>query len=484
MNVIVIIVDTLRYDYVGFHGNAWTQTPNMDRLAAESWVFDNSYTAAYPTIPHRTDAITGRHGGPFHVWQPLAFDVPTLPRMLADLGYCTQLIHDTPHLVNGGHNFDWPFHGWTFLRGAEVDRPWLTDAFDWPDNWATDPLFDGLGGELEDYGYNKMLRTYARANRKRKTLADWNCAKLFGAAAEFVADNARRDKFFLWVDCFDPHEPWDAPPEFMKRHVKADGYDGSIDPRSFTFHRTENLPEAATRRIAAQYAAKVTWVDHCLGELLDAVDRAGLRDNTAVLLTADHGTNDGRDGRFGKSFPVREGEAHTPFLVRVPGDGGGRCDAIVQPQDIVGTVLALADGRAPSSLDSHDMVAVARDGSEPPRSVAVAGRPSNHWDSEKQPICFSALDGEWCLEIAARPESCRLVRMGELEDVAADHPDVVARLRKAGIDEIERRGAAPGVVHWLRREGDAPFPRNVRHYAGWPGPAGYYAYFGRLYDGE
>jgi len=484
MNIVLIVIDTLRYDYVGCHGNEWIQTPNLDRLAGESWVFDNSYTAAYPTIPHRTDAITGRHGGPFHVWQPLAFDAPTLPRMLADLGYCTQLIHDTPHLVNGGHNFDWPFHGWTFVRGAEVDRPWLTDSFDWLDNWAEDPLFDGLGGELETYGYRKMVRTYARANRKRKALADWNCAQLFRTAGEFLADNAKRENFFLWVDCFDPHEPWDAPPEFMKRYDKTDGYDGSIDPRSFTLHRAEGLPEAVVKRIAAAYAAKVSWVDHCLGELLDALDRTGLARNTAVLLTSDHGTNDGRDGRFGKGFPVREGEAHTPFMVRVPGGGAGRCGAIVQPQDIAATVLALAGAKAPSSLDSHDVVAVARDGLEPPRSIAVAGRPSNQWNSPTQPICFSAFDGEWCLEIAPKPEQCRLLRMGSLEDVAEQHPDVVARLRAAGIDEVERRGADPSVIHWLRREGNAPFPPNARHYTGWPGPAGYYAYFGRLYDGE
>ena len=121
MNIIVVIIDTLRYDYVGANGNDWIKTPNLDALAARSWVFDQSYTASYPTIPHRTDAITGRYGGPFHAWKPLDCDVPTIPRVLGQHGYCTQLIHDTPHLVNGGHCFDFPFHCWTFVRGAEVD---------------------------------------------------------------------------------------------------------------------------------------------------------------------------------------------------------------------------------------------------------------------------------------------------------------------------------------------------------------------------
>jgi arylsulfatase A-like enzyme len=484
MNIAVLVIDTLRYDYIGAHGNDWIRTPNMDRLAAESWVFDNSYTASYPTIPHRTDAFTGRHGGPFHVWQPLAFDVPTLPESLAQMGYCTQLIHDTPHLVNGGHNFDWPFHAWTFVRGAEVDRPWLTDSVDLPDNWAADAIFDAVG-EFEPAGAAcRMINSYARANRSRKRDEDWNCARLFRCASQFLLDNARREKFFLWVDCFDPHEPWDAPPELMRMYDRTPGYDGRIDPRSISRRNDANLPEAARARVKAAYAAKVSWVDRWLGEFLDALDRTGLRKNTAVLLTADHGTNDGRDGRFGKSYPVREGEAHTPFIVYVPDGGSGRSDAIVQPQDIFATVMAVAGGRAPAGLDSHDLVAVARDGLEPPRRLAVAGRPSNGWDNPDQPILFSAFDGEWALEVAARPQQCRLLRMGCLEDVAAGNTGVVERLRAGAVDEIERRRADPAVVHWLRSEGRVRFPHNVRHYSGWPGPAGYYAYFGRLYEGK
>ena len=63
MNIILCIIDTLRYDYVGAHAtNDWIQTPNMDRLASKSWVFDRAFAASYPTIPHRTDLTTGRFG--------------------------------------------------------------------------------------------------------------------------------------------------------------------------------------------------------------------------------------------------------------------------------------------------------------------------------------------------------------------------------------------------------------------------------------
>ena len=146
LNVVLIIIDTLRYDYIGAHGNTWIRTPNIDRLAGKSWIFDRAFTNSYPTIPMRTDVMTGRYGVPFNPWLPLRLDVTTLPQVLAKAGYCTQLIHDTPHLVNGGHAFDWPFHAWTPIRGAEVDRPWIDDKpFTYLENWAPDPMFDFLG---------------------------------------------------------------------------------------------------------------------------------------------------------------------------------------------------------------------------------------------------------------------------------------------------------------------------------------------------
>ena len=176
MNIILVIIDTLRYDYIAAHGKySRIKTPNLDRLADSSLIFDRAYSSSYPTIPQRTDVMTGRYGSPFNPWMPLRFDIPTLPRVLAEAGYCTQLIHDTPHMVNGGCAFDWPFHSWTFVRGAEVDRPWIDDkGFTYLDNWARDPEFDSIGNpEMKDVQSHTMY-TYVRANRNRKKPEDWN----------------------------------------------------------------------------------------------------------------------------------------------------------------------------------------------------------------------------------------------------------------------------------------------------------------------
>jgi arylsulfatase A-like enzyme len=503
VNIVLIVVDTLRYDHVGANGNPDVHTPSLDRLAAESWRFTRAFSASYPTIPQRTDAITGRYGAPFHRWQPLDCDKPTIPQALAARGYATQLIHDTPHLVNGGHRFDYPFHAWAPVRGAEVDRGWLTDSWAYLPNWRLDPMFDPLprddaavlrGGWTTGAGY-------VPTNRGRADEADWNVARLFSTAARFLRDNARRDNFFLWIDCFDPHEPWDSPPEYVLRYDRTPGYDGRLDPRSFGAGR--NRPGRDPRVLAhlkAQYAAKVTLMDRWLGHFLDALEETGLARRTAVLLTADHGTNlgdresrgDARGGEgppaplFGKTAPPLANEAHVPLLLRVPGAGAGVCDAITQPQDLFATVLGIAGDGAPGGPvggESFDLLATAQTGGPGPRTLALCGRSVDGWRRRPDGVLFAALEGEWCLGVAARPEACQLRRLGQLEDVTRQHPDVVARLRTAALEEIGRRGLDPALLAWLRRGGEGPLPAEYRASDAHPPPPGWRTYFQNLYRG-
>ncbi|MFQ6041194.1 MAG: sulfatase [Candidatus Poribacteria bacterium] len=487
MNIITIIIDTLRYDHIAANGNPDIYTPNLDRLAAKSWNFHRAFAASFPTIPHRTDVITGRYGAPFHPWKLLDCDVPTIPRVLAEQGYCSQLIHDTPHLVNGGHNFDFPFDAWMPIRGAEVDRAWITDSWKPFDNWSLDPLFDNYPMEMEEVmRKHHAITCYVHTNRGRKNEEDWNVARLFRTASKFLRDNTSRENFFLWVDCFDPHEPWDAPPEFVKMYDKTAGYDGKIDPRAFHFRNAPDLPEAARNRIKATYKAKVTFVDKWFGVFLDTLEETGLSENTAILLTADHGTNVGdRDGHFGKAAPPRENESHVPFMVYIPGIGSGKSDMIVQPQDIFATVMGIAGNAksTPEGIESYDVLKLAREGSEGHRRLALAGSAVGSWGrTGDEKVIFSAFDKEWRLGFAANPEKCELQRLGALENVAKDNPDVVEKLRTAAIEEMEHRGLDPALVEWLKSNGKSEFPNNFRITDANPAPKGWQAgYWNKLY---
>jgi len=491
MNIIVLVVDTLRYDCIAANGRREIHTPNLDRLASMSWVFDRAFSGSFPTIPHRTDALTARYGGPFHPWKPLDLDRPTIPTFLARHGYCTQLIHDTPHLVNGAHGFDYPFHAWTFVRGAEVDRAWLTEDLSPFDNWRFDPLFgpppeDPVGTMLE---YNAN-RGYIATNRNRRKERDWNVARLFLTVSDFLRDNRTRDNFFLWVDCFDPHEPWDSPPEFVKMYDKTPGYDGMIDPRTFGgLRNSPDLSPEALARIRATYLAKVSLVDKWFGKMLDTLEDTGLMEHTAVILTADHGTNlDGDRGNhhFGKAGPPLQWEAHVPFMVCAPGAGSGRSSAIVQPQDLFATVAEAAgvDDAMPDGTESFGLLATARS-RRAPRAIALAGGSVDSWRRHKgQGLLFSVFDRDWNLGFAADTAQCNLFRIGSTTDVATEYTEVVERLHAAGRAEIARRGLDPALVAWLESGGQDEFPATYSASDTAPPPANWRPYFGNLYTGR
>jgi len=463
MNIIIVIIDTLRYDHISANGNPEVQTPNFDKLVEKSWNFHRAFSASFPTIPHRNDVMTGRYGAPFHPWQPLSCDVPTIPRTLAEQGYCSQLIHDTPHLVNGGHNFDFPFDAWMPIRGAEVDRAWITDSWQPLNNWALDELFDNYPMSMEEVmRQHHAITCYVHTNRGREREEEWNVARLFSTASEFLKDNSSRENFFLWLDCFDPHEPWDSPPEFVKMYDKTPGYDGKIDPRSFHFRNKPDLPQKARERVKAMYKAKVSFVDKWFGVFLNTLEKTGLAENTALLLTADHGTNVGdRNGHFGKAAPPRENESHVPFIVYMPGTGSGNSDIIVQPQDIFATLMSIAGNEklVPAELESYNVLKF----NDRARNIALAGSAIGSWRrAGAQKIIFSVFDKEWRLGFAANPEKCELQRLGTLENVAEQNPDVVRHLHAAAIEEIEKRGLDAALVKWLKSNGKDEFPDNFR----------------------
>ena len=470
MNIILLIIDTLRYDFVGANGNEAIETPNLDHLAAESVVFDRAFAASFPTIPFRTDLMTGRNGSPFHVWKPLPHSDWTFVESLKDAGYGTQLIHDTPHLVNGGHNFDWPFHTWSFIRGAEVDRAWIDEQAAWLPNWKRDPLFDCLSGDT-----TAQLATYARTNRGRQREGDWNCAKLFDEAVRFLSDNRRRASFFLWIDCFDPHEPWDAPAEFVRKCDPRPNVDGTIDPREFFGDRNSaELSAEARDVIASHYSAKVNWMDHCFGRFLDTFYDTGLSKNTTLIVVGDHGTKVGEYGRFGKGLPVRDLEAHIPLFIRQPGEAPFRSPDFVQPQDLTATILSAAGAEISEQVVGRDVLS----GTEK-RPCAIAGPAANAWGDD----FFSVFGPDHWLEWRPDIENSILRGYGSETDISHSNPGCVTELHALGWSEIESRGAHPDLLRWLADGAGASPPENLPLFYGWPGPPGFVPYFKRLYGG-
>ena len=200
-----------------------------------------------------------------------------------------------------------------------------------------------------------------------------------------------------------------------------------------------------------------------------------------------HGTNViGPEGRrFGKFVPPYQNEAHVPLIVHVPGNGSGRCNALVQPQDTFATIMGIAGGKAPDGVESHDIVKLATQGAAGPRQTALAGASVGKWPEHgAETVLFSAFDDQWHLGFAANPAKCELHRLGSAEDVTAENPQVVQELRATAIDEIARRGLDPVLVAWLKDDGEGACPEDFRATDAHPAPKGWTQYWANLYQDE
>jgi len=466
MNFVFICIDTLRYDHLSCNGNDWISTPNFEAFAQEAMVFDNSFVGSFPTIPHRTDTITGRFGSPLHPWQPLAFDAVTLPRTLAQAGWATALICDTPHLINGGHAFDFPFHAWHFERGNEVDRHLLDDR---------DDEYKALRGP---WPVTNTYLQYMRNNRYRSMEDEWPSPRTFRAAGDFVEMCKGRDKFFFWVDTFDPHEPWDPPEHYAKMY---DDTDCCKEHPLMGWEPIKALTPEQLRHEQAHYAGEVTMVDRHLGRFLNKLADTGRDEDTAVIITCDHGTYLGEHGRLHKGAPLYDQVAHLVMMVRMPGVKPGRRSGIVQPADTMPTILELAGLEIPEACQGVSFADMVTGERNEHRDVAVSGGAIN---PNSPRAMLTIQDKRWCLIDTPDPANRELYDKQsdpeEENNIIAEHPEEVSRLHQAALDFLREHEAHESIIQWFETGeiGDTstykPMP---------PRPSGYYTYFRDILGG-
>jgi len=348
MNVIVIVTDSLRADHLGCYGNDWISTPNLDALAEESLVFDNAYAEGLPTMPERAAWWTGRYTLHDRGWEPMREDDVLLAEWLFDKGYASALITDVYHMHKPSYNCGRGFDHVEFIRGQEYDA------------WA-------VSGPEPDLGRWHRLRGPAPesaplwAERFRQYLRnisvfpDWwesdehhFMARTVRAAVHWLRNLPRRDRVFLWLDMFDPHEPWDPPSPY--REMYDPGYDGVelIDPVPGD---TEGyMSPEEVRHTAALYAGEVTLVDKWIGVLLEALGGLDMLDTSLIIHTSDHGEPLGERGYIRKARRwCHEELTRVPLIIRHPEGraAGRRTRSFVQPQDLFAGVIDFLGLSAP-----------------------------------------------------------------------------------------------------------------------------------------
>ena len=309
-------------------------------------------------MPARADILTGNFSYTFMGWEPLPSGLQTLPGLLSRAGYLTMGIVDTPFFVRGGYGYDRGFDDFIWVRGQGDDtRP----------------------QERSDY------RTMWRSESDRlvaRTVTE----------AEHWLERHYKENFFLYVDTWDPHEPWDAPEYYTAMY--RPGYEGRQLYPSYGKWEEAGLTRDDIDLAHAMYCGEVTMVDFWLGRLLAKLDVLGLRDNTIIFFLSDHGFYFGEHGYFGKAewindnwatvtegttvpswlpeswlltvgwSPLYQELTRVPLIVHAPGLTPGHRQALTTAPDLAPTILELAGVERPSAIQGESFLDVLVGGGE------------------------------------------------------------------------------------------------------------------------
>jgi len=376
-NVVVIIIDSLRPDFIGAYGAPRMRTPNLDALFAKGLRFNRAFPEAMVTVPARRSIFTGQRIFPFRDFKPI-YDLgvspgwtgidnldQTLMKSLSDAGYRTIQVTDNPH--TGFTETYRPFRlAWDkFLSiegrvGERNDPSTVSDAEvrRWlPKQLQDEPRYvDGMKKNLANTGYGKDDR-------------ESDAARVFGEASNQLTDAVRNgERFALVVDCFDPHEPWSPPKEYIDLYGDPE-YEGP-EVGTVDYGPAGYLSKGELRRAHADYAAAVTMTDRWLGTFLDRFDELGLADNTAIVLLSDHGVLLGERGWVGKIPGELHPEmAQVPFAIVHPAGrrAGETSEYFASTHDVAPTVLSMLGIDTPSWMEGNDLsLLLDTEGEQPP----------------------------------------------------------------------------------------------------------------------
>lgn len=378
-NVLFIAVDDLRPE-LGCYGNTIIKSPNIDRIASNGIVFNHAYCQQAVCSPSRSSLLTGTRPDTTKVWdlnthfRKALPDVVTLPQLFKNEGYFVQGMGKIYH---GGFNDE-----------ASWSVPWTKpDASQYGDAFVPDPDSPppapqkGRGKKRKQGRGPAFLATDGPENE----LHDGALADMAVAAIQDI--KTKNQPFFLAVGFIKPHLPFVSPkkywdlydpekiplahnpflPQGAPSYALADknelwSYDGVPD--------SSHIPDDFARQLKHGYYAAASFMDAQVGRVLDELDRAGLAENTIIVLWGDHGWKLGEHDRWCKHSNV-ENDTNAPLLISVPGmkHAGEHADAMVEFVDIYPTLADLAGLPLPSHLEGKSLTPIL---SDPARSVKKA----------------------------------------------------------------------------------------------------------------
>jgi len=372
-SLILITVDCLRSDHVGFLGYGRPTTPVLDRVAADSCVFSQAIVAGAPTYYSFPAILASRY--PLALGRDvvgLAPDEASLASILRSAGYTTAAFNAGNPYLSARFGYDEGFQVFRDFLDPSVKSVQPANTPQWNAltlwNERASKVARGLGlGSVYDelyFQYTQKLRT-----REPKS---FDHLRQF-PAADVIVDNASSwlktvggRPFFLWLHMMDPHGPYYPPQESL--NVMGDG---SIDPRRALYlNHYWNRRELASRRLQRYrdamvrlYDAGIRWVDLQIQRLIAAVKAIGAWEQCVFTFTADHGEEFlEHGGRFHPQWSGKEELVHVPLFIRFPQERATRTDQVFSQLDLAPTLLEAMGVAVPSQVQGRSRLENLRTG--------------------------------------------------------------------------------------------------------------------------
>jgi arylsulfatase A-like enzyme len=369
-NLVVVLLDSLNRHMLEAYGGEEFETPNLTAFAKDSLRFTRHHVGSLPCMPARHDILVGALDFPWRPWGSIEIWEDAITRALRGSGVTTMLVSDHPHLFEvGGENYHSDFKAWLYERGHESD-PWRTA----PDpSWVGTPTLPARPSAIP-HAYDES-RTYFRSEE------EYPGPKTMSAAANWIRTSATtHDRFFLFVDEFDPHEPFDTPMPY------ADMYDSEWDgprviwpPYLIDAVASGQLDARTARHIRANYGAKLTMIDRWFGRLISAIEEAGLTESTGIILCTDHGHYLGEHDIFGKpGAPVYGELGRIPLLIRWPGQSPRDVEGLTTSVDLHATIADLFGVAVEHPTHGHSLLPLIEGTTTSIRQLALFGYWGRH----------------------------------------------------------------------------------------------------------
>jgi choline-sulfatase len=482
MRILYLDIDSCRPDHLGCYGYHRNTSPHIDAIAREGIIFNQCYTSDAPCLPSRTAFYSGRFG-----------------------------IH-TGVVGHGG-------------TAAEPKRQGAGRGFkDWFEE-------QGLATQLQNLGYHTaMISPFGQRHAAHWFYAGFNeihntgrsgmesAEQVWPATEAWLRREAARDRWFLHMNFWDAHTPYRAPAAYgnpfaqdplpawleqdaesvLARHMKLTGphtaldfamYDDATSP-AYPNHPGKITDRANLRRVIDGYDTGIRYVDDHIGRIVAALKSAGVYDDTAIIISADHGENLGELGIYGEHATADAATCRVPLIIKWPkGLQGARSDCLHYHLDLAPTLMDLLHGEKPALWDGASFSRAITHGEDESHPELVLSQCAHvcqrsvRWDSwlylRTYHDGFHLFPQEMLLNVDRDPH--------EQQDLAAAHPEIcregswrLARWHDAQMQRMARHSSDTCDPLWtVMREG-GPFHARLTEPGNPGGPAGLRRYLQRL----